>query len=320
MATSISYLAGRPALVFVVALLEYYLISLNHLVISANSAPNYNYCRPIEANDTDLIQFALNLEFLEAEFFLYGALGEGLDAISPNLALGGPPPIGGHKANLNPLVAPIIQEFGYQEVGHLRAIITTIGGFPRPLLNLSRENFAALFDQAAGFSLTPPFDPYANSVNFLLASYAIPYVGLVGYVGTIPNLTEPTNRRFVASLLGVEAGQDAVIRALLYKMAHWKVFPYRLTVADFTNLISGLRNKLGGCGIKDEGIIVPETLGAENRTCSNVLSADLDSLSYARTQPEILRIVYATGDESVPGGFYPRGANGNIARRFLNEY
>lgn len=124
----------------------------------------------------------------------------------------------------------------------------------------------------------------------------------------------------MASLLGVEAGQDAVIRALLYKMAHWKVFPYRLTVADFTNLISGLRNKLGGCGIKDEGIIVPETLGAENRTCSNVLSADLDSLSYARTQPEILRIVYATGDESVPGGFYPRGANGNIARRFLNEY
>ncbi|KAH0978557.1 hypothetical protein GBA52_028276 [Prunus armeniaca] len=302
MATSISNLASRAALFFVVALLEYYLISLNHLVISANSAPNNNYCTPIEANDTDLIQFALNLEFLEAEFFLHGALGEGLDAISPNLALGGPPPIGGHKANLNPLVAPIIQEFGYQEVGHLRAIITTIGGFPRPLLNLSRENFAALFDQAAGFPLTPPFDPYANSVNYLLASYAIPYVGLVGYVGTIPDLTEPTNCRLVASLLGVEAGQDAVIRALLYKMAHWKVFP------------------LAGVAIKDEGIIVPEALGAENRTCSNVLSADLDSLSYARTQPEILRIVYATGDESVPGGFYPRGANGNIARRFLNGY
>lgn len=121
MATSISYLASRAALVFVVALLEYYLISLNHLVISANSAPNNNYCRPIEANDTDLIQFALNLEFLEAEFFLHGALGEGLDAISPNLALDGPPPIGGHKANLNPLVAPIIQEFGYQEVGHIRS-------------------------------------------------------------------------------------------------------------------------------------------------------------------------------------------------------
>ncbi|CAL2281147.1 unnamed protein product [Prunus armeniaca] len=320
MATSISYLASRAALVFVVALLEYYLISLNHLVISANSSPNNNYCTPIEANDTDLIQFALNLEFLEAEFFLHGALGEGLDAISPNLALGGPPPIGGHKANLNPLVAPIIQEFGYQEVGHLRAIITTIGGFPRPLLNLSRENFAALFDQAAGFPLTPPFDPYANSVNYLLASYAIPYVGLAGYVGTIPDLTEPTNCRLVASLLGVEAGQDAVIRALLYKMAHWKVFPYTLTVADFTNLISGLRNKLGRCGIKDEGIIVAQALGTENRTCSNVLSADLDSLSYARTQPEILRIVYATGDESVPGGFYPRGANGNIARRFLNGY
>ena len=27
------------------------------------------------------------------------------------------------------------------------------------------------------------FDPYANSIIFLLASYLIPYVGLTGYVG-----------------------------------------------------------------------------------------------------------------------------------------
>lgn len=119
--------------------------------------------------------------------------------------------------------------------------------------------------------------------------------------------------------MGVEAGQDALIRALLYKFAFLKVYPYELTVADFTNHISWLRNELGRCGNKDEGIIVPETLGAENRTWSNVFSADWESLTYARTQLEILRIVYATGNESWPGGFFPGGANGNIAMRFLKN-
>ncbi|KAL6271810.1 hypothetical protein ACE6H2_028721 [Prunus campanulata] len=278
------------------------------------------------ANDTDQIQFALNLEFFEAEFFLHGALGKGLDDISPNLAQGGPPPAGARKANLDILVAPIIEEFAYQEVGHIRAIVQRVGGFPRPLLNLSRQNFAKLFDEAVGFALIPKFDPYANSINYLLASYLIPYVGLTGYVGTLQNLTTPATRgvryghayfpslKLVASLLGVEAGQDAVIRTLLYERGNQIVLPYPLTVAEFTNRISELRNKLGKSGNKDEGIRVPITLGAENKTTSNVLSADVNSLSYARTPPEILRIVYGTGNESLHGGFYPQGANGKIAR------
>lgn len=115
----------------------------------------------------------------------------------------------------------------------------------------------------------------------------------------------------------MESGQDAVIRALLYERAVEIVPPYGITVAKFTNYISGLRNKLAMCGIKDEGIIVPPELGAENRTTSNVLSADTASLGYARTPPEILRIVYSTGSEYRPGGFFPKGANGNIAQRFL---
>jgi hypothetical protein len=31
-----------------------------------------------------------------------------------------------------------------------------------------------------------------------------------------------------------------------------------------------------------------------------------------------LRIVYGSGDESIPGGFYPKGANGRIARILLH--
>lgn len=77
-------------------------------------------CEPIQANDNDKLQFALNLEFMEAEFFLHAVLGRGLDAINSSLAQGGPPPIGARKANLDPLLRRIIEEFGYQEVGHIR--------------------------------------------------------------------------------------------------------------------------------------------------------------------------------------------------------
>lgn len=272
---------------------------------------------PIEANDKDLIQVALNLEFLETEFFLNGALGRGLDSIEPEMAAGGPPPTGASKANLDHTTYRIIEEFGYQEIGHLRAIVTTVGGFARPQIDLSRHNFANIFDQAVGYKLTPPFDPYSNTVNYLLASYVIPYVGLVGYVGTIPNLVNCTSRSLVAGLLGVESGQDAVIRTLLYERADQIVVPYKMTVAEFTDRISALRNRLGMRGNKDEGLRVPRRLGAENRTDSNILSANANSLSYSRAPPEILRIVYGTGSENKPGGFFPNGGNGAVAKRFL---
>ncbi|KAI3934875.1 hypothetical protein MKW92_021451 [Papaver armeniacum] len=275
---------------------------------------------PIYPYDVHLLHFSLNLEYLEAEYFFYGALGYGLDKIAPELVMGGPPPIGAQKANLDELVNRIIEEFGYQEVGHIRAIKTTVGGFPRPLMNLSACNFATIMNDAFGYPLDPPFDPYANSLNFMLASYVIPYVGLTGYVGANPFMKGWKTKSLLAGLLGVEAGQDAVIRMYLYERADYKVYPYDYTVAEFTERISELRNKLGMCGIKDEGICVPLNLGAENRTTSNVLSADYNSLSYARTPREILRIVYGTGSEHVPGGFFPKGENGKIARELLCSY
>ncbi|TYJ21248.1 hypothetical protein E1A91_A08G052100v1 [Gossypium mustelinum] len=292
-----------------------FLFPLQFMATTTPSCPGD--CEPIDADDNDRFHFAQNLEFLEAEFFLHGALGKGLDAFEPELAKGGPPPIGGRRANLDYLTRRIIEEFGYQEIGHNREIVRRTGGIPRPLIDISSQNFAKLFDKAAGYNLDPPFDPYEDPIKYMLAVYAIPYVGLNGYVGTTPCLKRFSSKQLVAGLLGVEAGQDAVTREWLYKKGDEKVEPYDITVVEFTNMISGLRNELGKCGIKDEGLIVPKELGAENRTTSNVLSADPNSLSYPRTPQEILRIVYSTGNEHRPGGFFPKGANGRIAREYL---
>ncbi|KAL7123734.1 hypothetical protein ABFS83_14G002500 [Erythranthe nasuta] len=270
-------------------------------------------------SDIDLLEFPLNLEYFEAEFFSWGALGGGLDTFAPNLTMGGPSPIGARKARLSPLIKDIIAQFALQEFGHLRAIQKTVPGFPRPLLNLSAESFATVMNNAFEKPLQPSFDPYANDINYLLASYVIPYVGLTGYVGANPKLKSPTSKRLVAGLLGVESGQDAVLRTLLYQRAFVKVYPYEFTVAEFTDRISSLRNKLGKKGLKDEGLIVKPVQGAEGRISGNVLAGDQDSLSFDRTPEEILRIVYGSGNENQPGGFYPKGGDGRIAKSHLRH-
>ncbi|KAJ4771857.1 Desiccation-related protein PCC13-62 [Rhynchospora pubera] len=268
-------------------------------------------------SDVDLLEFPLNLEYLEAEFFLWGSLGYGLDQVEPNLTGGGPPPIGGKIANLDPRTRDIVLQFAYQEVGHLRAIKNTVNGFPRPLLDISADNFAKIINDALKQTLNPP-PTCANRLNYLLASYIIPYVGLTGYVGANSKLQSAQAKRLVAGLLGVESAQDAVIRTLLYEQPLQKVKPYDITVADFTDRISKLRNTIGKQGLKDEGLIVPLELGAEGRISGNVIAGDRDSVAYDRSPEEVLRIVYGTGNESVPGGFLPQGGGGQIARSYLS--
>ncbi|KAJ9154636.1 hypothetical protein P3X46_027954 [Hevea brasiliensis] len=267
----------------------------------------------IPENDIDLLEFPLNLEYLGAEFFLHASMGHGLDRYAPSLASGGPRPLGAKKANLDPrplgakkanldpFIRDVIEQFAWQDVGHLRAIKKTVEGFPRPLLDLRTESFAKVMDKA--FRL-----------NFLIASYMIPYVGLTGYIGTNQRLQGSASKQLVAGLLAVKSGQDAVIRGLLYERAFQKVQPYGITVAEFTDRISDLRNKLGHRGLKDEGLIVPEYKSAEGKIRGNVLVGNQYSVGFASSPREIVRIVYGGGNEHSAGGFFPHGANSRIAR------
>ena len=57
--------------------------------------------------------------------------------------------------------------------------------------------------------------------------------------------------------------------------------------------------------------------GFARRTICNILGAIEDSLGFKRTQAEVPRVLYGSRNEHIPGGFLPRGANGNIARGFF---
>lgn len=273
--------------------------------------------------DKDTLAVALNLEYFEAEFFLFGAYGLGLDHFAAHLADNGAAPKGGEKADLDPIVRELVEQFGLQEVGHIRAIKEALGkeAFPRPHLDFGKDVWAKTFDDAFGYTLDPPFNPYANSVNYMLASYAIPYVGLTGYTGGAPLLQGAGAKSLAARLLAVEAGQDAAIRTWLYLVKDEIVKPYEFTVAEATEKLSKLRNKLDGSDeVDDEGLIVPKELGAEEAVEGNCLAGDKDSLAYSRTPRQIFSVVYASGDPSKPGGFYPKGGLGRHALKYLSTY
>ncbi|TVU17799.1 hypothetical protein EJB05_33856 [Eragrostis curvula] len=298
------------------------------VVPGAGAGPDDPRCRPaaprrgalpVYPSDMEQLQFLLNAKYVEAEWFLHGALGRGVDFLDRNLSGGGPRPVGARKADLDFRTTEIAAELGYQEVGHIRAIKQYVGGFPRPAIDLSADRFAMVMDDAMGARLDPPFDPYANSVNFLLASYVLPHVTAAATMGISSTLMGYLSKRLQASILAVEAGQDAVIRLLLYQRADEVVAPYQgHTVADFTRRISDWRNRLSGCGAKDEGVkVLDRQQGAERRTISNILGAGEDSLGFQRTPAEVLRILYGSRNEQIPGGFLPRGANGTIARGFF---
>ncbi|RDX72304.1 hypothetical protein CR513_48234, partial [Mucuna pruriens] len=257
-------------------------------------------------------------KYLEAKFFLFGSLGYGLDVFASNLVNGGPPPIGVKLAKLNNFVKDVILQFALQEVGHLRAIKNIMRGLLRPLLDLRVKPFSKVMESTIRQPLYPLFDPYANEINFLLASYLIPYVDLTSYVGAIPLLQNATSKKLIAGLLAVESGQDAVIRASLYERRALLVHLYGVGVEVFTERILALRNKLGNAGLKDEGLVVPITKGAEGKVVGNILAGDNDSLAYSRTPQKILRIIFGGGDEHVIGGFYPSGGIGRIARSYIN--
>ncbi|CAN6340647.1 unnamed protein product [Urochloa humidicola] len=294
----------------------------------AAAAPEDTRCRAtpprrgslaVYPSDMEQLQFLLNAKFVEAEWFLHAALGRGVDYLDRNLSAGGPRPSGARKASLDFRTTEVAAELGYQEVGHIRAIRQAVGGFPRPAIDLGADRFAMIMDDAMGARLDPPFDPYNSTVNFLLASYLFPHVTAAATMSISSSLMGFVSKRLQSSILAVEAGQDAVIRLLLYQHADEVVQPYQgHTVADFTRRISEWRNRMSGCGAKDEGVkVLDRQQGAERRTISNILGAGEDSLGFQRTPAEVLRILYGSRNEQIPGGFLPRGANGTIARGFF---
>ncbi|MBA0716895.1 hypothetical protein Golax_004749 [Gossypium laxum] len=183
-------------------------------------------------------------------------------------------------------------------------------------MDVSAEAYAGFVNVAFNVStLTPPFNIYANTPSFVAAAKGFSAFIQQYYAGIIPSIVGNDLQQLVTRIGLSQAAGLGVLRTLLNDVINSTVQPYTFTAAELSNRTSEVVNRLGGCGVKAEGLIVPLQLGAENRTTSNVVPGDVNSLAFVRSEREILRMVFGTGNATMPGGLYRDGFIGLLYRR-----
>ena len=253
--------------------------------------------------DVAILNFALNLEYLEAEFYQQAAYGVGLPSnlVSGRENVGSV--VGGRKVQFtNPIVADYAVEIANDEKNHVIFLRGALGSsaVARPQIDIS--NAFTVAAQAAG--VVPAngfFDAYASDVNFLLAAYIFEDVGVTAYSGAAPFITNKSYLAAAAGILAVEAYHAGLIRTFL--------FAQQSSVANqATALISGLRATLSGAA-DDQGIGADQsTLDGGFPSPSNIVPTNANSIAYARTPRQVLNVVYGAAGAS-SGLFFPYGAN-----------
>lgn len=243
-------------------------------------------------SDVDVLNFALNLEYLEAEYYLRGTTGSGLSAA--DAGTGAAAVTGGSKVTFTtPAFRQYAEEIAADELAHVRFLRGALGGnnVPRPAIDLKNSFNAAA--NAAG--LGPTFDPFANEVNFMIGAFIFEDVGVTAYKGGATLISNKTYLEAAAGILGVEAYHAGTVRTVLFNIGG--------SAISAAQAISNLRDTADGGGDKDQGI----TSGGGD---ANIVPADSNGIAFSRTTSEVLKIVYLGGTSS--GGFFPNGLNGKI--------
>ncbi len=249
-------------------------------------------------SDGAILNFALNLEYLEAEFYSHAALGHGLDgALTSGKGRHGGV-VGGRKVNFSsPKIAKIAREIAHDEVAHVKFLRSALGGakVARPQIDL-KHSFTAAAQAAGLIGKSETFDPYANENNFLLAAFIFEDVGVTAYKGAAPLIDNKTYLEAAAGILAVEAYHAGVVRTSLYDK----------DLGAAANKISKARDSLDGHSNDDQGVV-------KKGMWANLVPADKNSIAYSRTPDRVLNVVYLNPKRVDKGGFYPRGVNGSIA-------
>jgi hypothetical protein len=254
--------------------------------------------------DADIFNFALNLEYLEASFYLYAATGAGLPS---SLTTGTGTQGTVSPGALVPFVSPAIQQYSQRiavdELAHVTFIRDVLGSssiaIPTIDVGIGPNNAFSTLAVAAGLLTSgQTFNPYSGDVAFLLGASIFEDVGVTAYAGAARYIGNPDYLEAAAGILAVEAYHSGAIRTLLGDIGAGQAF----------GLISALRGTLsaaiGGPGTEaEQPILIP---GNDY----NFVANDVNSLAFRRTTSQVLNIVYGGGTGA--GLFFPAGLNGNI--------
>lgn len=247
------------------------------------------------ASDADILNYALNLEYLEAEYYLRGVNGVGLGSGDIGGTGDAGDVTGGRRVTFtNPVLQNLFNEIAADELAHVRFLRAALGGsaVARPEINFTDAFNAAA--QAAGVGSS--FDPFANEANFLIGAFVFEDVGVTAYKGGGRFIDNPVFLENAAGILAVEAIHAGAVRSLIYDAGSAAI--------GAASRIAALRAQAGGG--KEEGF--SGSIGSTDGV--SFVPTDPQARVFGRTPAEVHRIVYlqATG-ASVGGGFFPRGTN-----------
>ncbi len=151
-------------------------------------------------SDADILNFALNLEYLEAEFYVmasYGTTLVGLGVISSSDETG--PTTGGNKipnfgSSPYATMATALRNHEVDHVMYLRAALGS-SAVKKPAINLN----------ALGFG-------FMDVYNFLKLARIFEDVGVSAYLGAAPSISSSTYLAAAAAILSTEAFHSGAIR------------------------------------------------------------------------------------------------------------
>lgn len=265
--------------------------------------------------DVDILNFALNLEYLEAEFYLYATTGAGLPA---NMRTGtgtqGAVTAGKQVTFTDPLVRAYAREIAADEMAHVAFLRRQLGtaAVAEPAIDVGFSANSAFSQAARAAGLITPsqaFDPYASDETFLLGAFIFEDVGVTAYKGAAPLLTSKVYLEAAAGILAAEAYHAGLVRTVLYRKGMATPAP-TLDLITATESISNARDSLDNASTDvDQGI---RGTGSGLTGTSNIVPTDSNGIAYSRSAGDVLNIAYLNQTTISSGGFFPSGVNGTI--------
>lgn len=145
---------------------------------------------------SDVLNFALNLEYLEASFYLYATTGTGLS--SDDMGSGAGMVTGGAQVtNFSPAVANIAAQIAADEKTHVELLRSALGSAAVVMPNINLGALGTINNQTLFLQVARAFEDTGVSA----------YIGAAQYlVSSVPDLT------YAAQILAVEAYHASNIR------------------------------------------------------------------------------------------------------------
>lgn len=237
-------------------------------------------------SETDILNFALNLEYLEATFYSFATQGADLPS---SLTTGSGVITGAPSAKIafpNQQITDIFNEIFFNEMSHVADLQSLIGSghVARPALNLS----------AAGA---------VTSENIITIARQFEDVGTTAYAGATSLLTG-MNLAYAAQILAVEGFQAGALRLIAIQQSA----PF--AAADSLDVPTA---DPGAQILANQGPSAAGGFFATSGTATTSSTVPL-AVAFTRNTSQVLQIVYgASGMTGVSkGAFFPQGLNGNI--------